>query len=60
MNNVEAEKLKGALDILRATMPMVLEFNQARAKMAKSQYNALIAEGFTKEQALELVKVWKP
>ncbi len=58
--NAEQEKLKTAIDVMRVTMPMLIEHKTITAKLARAQYDALLKEGFTNEQALELVKAWKP
>lgn len=49
-------ELKAALDNMRANFEYYLEIQKMLAKMRHDLYNGYIAEGFTKEQALELLK----
>jgi hypothetical protein len=45
-----------AVDDLRERMPFMLEHAALVAKIRRASYRALIAEGFTEAQALELCK----
>ena len=46
------------LDIeqMRKSMPGMMEGNKMLAKVLRSKYDALLGEGFTKQEALELCK----
>lgn len=41
---------------LREQMPMQVELNQLMAKVTRAKYLALVAEGFTADEALLLCK----
>jgi hypothetical protein len=41
---------------LREEMPMQLELQQLLARITKAKYDALVAEGFTPDQALTICK----
>jgi len=47
---------KEAMEKLRRALPQLIELEIIRAKVAKAKYDALINEGFTAEQALEMCK----
>ena len=49
-------ELKAALDNMRANFEYHLEIQKMLAKMRYGLYSAYITEGFTKVQALELLK----
>lgn len=46
---------KALLD-LRNQIPAMTEFEQLQAKLVRAKYLALVAEGFTEQQAIELCK----
>jgi len=50
------ERVRRSLDMLTASLNMGLEFEKIKAKLLKTRYDALISEGFEKEQAIELCK----
>ena len=52
-------KFRNALDEMRKTLALQLEFQTIQAQLIRGKYNALITEGFTKEQALFLCKELK-
>ena len=56
----EAEKnayaFKENVAILKETLSVQIEFTQLKAKLDRVKYNALIAEGFSEQQALLLCK----
>ena len=52
-------KFKDALTTMRKTMALQLEFQKIQAKILRSKYEAYVAEGFTKDQALFLCKDMK-
>lgn len=45
-----------AVKELKENMPAMLEHIILTARLTKAKYDALIKEGFTKEQAIELCK----
>ena len=49
-------KFKEALAGMKNSLSLHLEFQTIQAKILRAKYNALITEGFTKEQALFLCK----
>lgn len=52
----DGEKLKRSVDTMRASMPVFIESAKLTATMTRAKYEALIDEGFTPAQALELCK----
>jgi len=50
------DKFKEGLRYLKETLSDQLEYYQITAKLHRSKYEALIAEGFTPTEALELCK----
>ena len=54
----EAEMIKAAKAIreMSENLPMHLEYAAFQAKLTRAKYNALVADGFTAEQALALCR----
>lgn len=52
----EADKLRAAVEEMRRTLPLLTEYHQLDAKIKRAKYDALLAEGFSPNQALELCK----
>ena len=48
-------ELQMATDNLKTMLPLVLERQQVIAKVRKEKFDATIAEGFTEQQAIEIV-----
>ncbi len=49
-------EMRVALDAMRKNLSMMIEFEQLRAKQTRAKYDAMIEQGFTDAQALELCK----
>ncbi|MEH6941650.1 hypothetical protein [Bacillus sp. JJ722] len=47
--------LEKSLLELRGNLPIMLEYMAIKAQVAREYYTQLIAEGFTEQQAIELV-----
>jgi len=47
---------KDALKQMREGIPLMLEYHQITAEIRRAKYDALITQGFTKAEALELSK----
>ncbi|MCS3467111.1 hypothetical protein M2401_000832 [Pseudomonas sp. JUb42] len=50
------DKQRAELEALKRSMPMHIEFLAIQAQMIRAKYQALVAQGFTEAQALELCK----
>jgi len=50
------QEFKEAVRQMTLTLPVQLEMMAIQAKLIRAKYNALVAEGFTEQQALELCK----
>lgn len=50
----ERNELIAGVEYLRRNIAAVIELAQLQAKVKKATYDALLAEGFTEDQALEL------
>lgn len=51
-----------AIDNMKFQLPTEIEFVKLQAKLAKEQYEALLKEGFTEQQAMQIVTTqpsWK-
>ncbi|MGJ8685837.1 MAG: hypothetical protein ACSHWQ_00050 [Spongiibacteraceae bacterium] len=53
---IKQDKFAQTVAEMRDKMPSYLEFVELDAKIRRAKYKALIAEGFTPDQALELTK----
>jgi hypothetical protein len=53
----QADKLQGALEQLKRSMPQLIEYHVLTAEIKRAYFMALRTKGFTPEQALELTKV---
>ncbi|WP_264647956.1 hypothetical protein [Bacillus thuringiensis] len=51
--NIELEMI---LDNFVKALPMQMRMQREMSKVYKSRFDALVSEGFTKQQALEIVK----
>lgn len=58
MNEQDRISLAQAVRNLRENMPALLEMAQLNAQLNRAKYLALVKEGFTEAQALELC--WRP
>ncbi|POF95113.1 hypothetical protein BGP83_11105 [Pseudomonas putida] len=56
MPNIEKNAMRAHVDLLRRNMPEQIEAMQLMAKIRRAQYLALVAEGFTEAQAIEICK----
>lgn len=56
MSNEEAEKFYESIDKLDYYFPSLLELLPKKAQYQREYYNQLVKRGFTKEEALEIVK----
>lgn len=53
---VESDKLSGAVDEFRRKLPAMIEHHKLVARLQRAAYVQYLAEGFTEDQALELIK----
>jgi len=49
-------KQRAALEELKRSLPIHIEALEIQAQMIRAKYQALVAQGFTEAQALELCK----
>ena len=54
--NPAPDKMTEAVESMKRNLPDLIEYHKACAEIRRKAYQAHIAEGFTPEQALELVK----
>ncbi|HHB2168497.1 hypothetical protein OCB69_22675 [Bacillus cereus] len=51
-SNIELEMM---LDTMKKNLPIQIKYHNELAKLYKARFDALVREGFTQEQALEIV-----
>lgn len=51
----EQDKMAGNVQAMKRALPNLKEYLQIKAEMGRAYYDALLAEGFTPEEALYLV-----
>jgi len=56
VNFGDKDKLIGQLEKMRRDLPYYLEMSKLVAQIKKANYDAYVEQGFTEEQAMELIK----
>lgn len=56
INKADVVRMKALLFEAIEQLPVIMEFAKIDAKQTRAKYLALVAEGFTPEQAIELYK----
>ncbi|HGH7180722.1 hypothetical protein CON07_20015 [Bacillus sp. AFS094611] len=51
-SNIELEMM---LDAMKKNLPIQIKYHNELAKLYKARFDALVREGFTQDQALEIV-----
>nr|WP_259547921.1 hypothetical protein [Heyndrickxia oleronia] len=54
LTNIEMEM---AIDELKRNLPYSIQSTAVTAKVLKAKYDSLVSEGFTEQQAIEIIKV---
>lgn len=54
--NSPGPEMRAALDMLHENLEIMMEYEHLQAKLTRAKYDAMIEQGFTAEQALELCK----
>ncbi|MEC1373405.1 hypothetical protein P9D39_03645 [Heyndrickxia oleronia] len=54
LTNIEMEM---AIDELKRNLPYFIQSTAVTAKVLKAKYDSLVSEGFTEQQAIEIIKV---
>lgn len=52
----DRDELVLALRAMREKLPMMIEHQQLEAQITRAKFNALVKEGFTESQAIELCR----
>ena len=52
----ELSEMRKLLTEIKKDLPVHLEFQAVQAQLTRAKFNALVVEGFTTEEALELCK----
>jgi hypothetical protein len=60
VNLPERNDMRAAIEMLKRHLPEWMEYTQLQAKVRKAHFEALLAEGFNEQQALELCKAVTP
>lgn len=50
-------EMEMAIDELKRNLPFFIQSAAVTAKVLKAKYDSLVSEGFTEQQALEIIKV---
>lgn len=50
------DELRRAVETHRRNLPFLIEYQQLQAKVTRKKFEALVDEGFTDKQAIELCK----
>ena len=58
-NNIKSlpkatDEIKASIDALKRNLPMIIELSKLQARLTRSNYTALVGEGFSESEALEL------
>lgn len=56
MADSDLVKLAQSIKQMREQLPALMEFAELQARLTRTKYNALLKEGFTEVQAIELCK----
>lgn len=54
--NVENNENIAALEAMKRNLPILLEYASLQAQLKRAKFLALVKEGFSEQQAIELVK----
>lgn len=54
--NGKNKTLKESLDEIRTNLSIYIQYQAEFAKLTRAKYDALIAEGFTEQQAIQLCR----
>lgn len=52
-------EVRKALEESKRKLPILLEYSVIEAQLTRSKYLALVKEGFTSQEALDLCKTWR-
>lgn len=57
LTDIDKDEMKASIEAIKRTMPTMLEMQKCIAQIQRARYMALLEEGFSESESIELTKM---